>query len=202
MSPSGLSRLDWLRATIAARPLRPESRSEIRHAPTTQASAVAGFEAQLAASATARAGNQAGIEKFAKSGVKDWGFAPQSARATTKWRCRYHQTFWLSPPARGRRCRSTRATMRIRALDDVRCGRPTCRASISRCIPPSAYEAAAITLYAARGRLIPFNSNSPTRSTFTTFSTFASTRGLIKICPGLASSHSREATLDTVPMAA
>jgi hypothetical protein len=28
---------------------------------------------------------------------------------------------------------------------------------------------------------------------------FVSTRGLIKICPGLASSHSREATLDTVP---
>jgi hypothetical protein len=28
------------------------------------------------------------------------------------------------------------------------------------------------TLYAARGRLIPFNSNSPTGSTFTAFSTF------------------------------
>ena len=28
------------------------------------------------------------------------------------------------------------------------------------------------------------------------------TRGLIKICPGLASSQSRDATLDTVPMAA
>jgi hypothetical protein len=53
-----------------------------------------------------------------------------------------------------------------------------------------------------RGRLIPFNSNSPTGSTFTAFSTFVSTRGLIKICPGLASSHSREATFDTVPMAA
>ena len=34
------------------------------------------------------------------------------------------------------------------------------------------------------------------------FSTFVSTRGLIKICPGVASSHSREATLETVPMAA
>ena len=66
----------------------------------------------------------------------------------------------------------------------------------------SAYEAAAITLYAASGRLIPFNSNSPTGSTFTAFSTFVSTRGLMRICPGLASSHSREATLDTVPMAA
>jgi len=65
-----------------------------------------------------------------------------------------------------------------------------------------AYERAAITLYAARGRLIPFNSNSPTGSTFTAFSTFVNTRGLMRICPGLASSHSREATFDTVPMAA
>jgi hypothetical protein len=61
---------------------------------------------------------------------------------------------------------------------------------------------AARTLYAANGRLIPFNSNSPTGSTFTAFSTFISTRGLMRICPGLASSHNREATLDTVPMAA
>jgi hypothetical protein len=50
-------------------------------------------------------------------------------------------------------------------------------------------------------RLIPFSTNSPTGSTFTAFPTFVSTRGLIKICPGFASSHSREA-LDTVPMAA
>jgi hypothetical protein len=34
------------------------------------------------------------------------------------------------------------------------------------------------------------------------FSTFINTRGLTRICPGLASSQSREATLDTVPMAA
>ena len=61
---------------------------------------------------------------------------------------------------------------------------------------------ASITLYAARGRLIPFNANSPTGSTFTAFSTFVSTRGLMRICPGFASSHSREATFDTVPMAA
>ena len=53
-----------------------------------------------------------------------------------------------------------------------------------------------------RGRLIPFNSNSPTGSTVTAFSTFVSTRALIRICPGLASSQRREATLDTVPMAA
>jgi hypothetical protein len=65
-----------------------------------------------------------------------------------------------------------------------------------------AYEAAAITLYAARGRLIPFSANSPTGSTFTAFSTFVSTRGLMRICPGFASSHRRDATLDTVPMAA
>ena len=39
-------------------------------------------------------------------------------------------------------------------------------------IPHSAYEAAAMTLYAARGRLIPFSSNSPTGSTFTAFSSF------------------------------
>ena len=61
---------------------------------------------------------------------------------------------------------------------------------------------AATTLYAARDRLIPFSANSPTGSTVTACSTFVSTRGLIRICPDLASSHSREATLDTVPMAA
>ena len=31
---------------------------------------------------------------------------------------------------------------------------------------------------------------------------FINTRGLMRICPGFASSHSREATLDTVPIAA
>ena len=67
---------------------------------------------------------------------------------------------------------------------------------------PKPYDAAATTLYAARGRLIPFNSNSPTGSIVTAFSTFVSTRGLMRICPGLASSHSREATFDTVPIAA
>ena len=36
-----------------------------------------------------------------------------------------------------------------------------------------------MTLYAAKGRLIPFNSNSPTGSTFTEFSTFINTRGLV-----------------------
>ena len=40
------------------------------------------------------------------------------------------------------------------------------------------------TLYAASGRLIPFNSNSPTGSTFTASSTFIRTRGLMRICPG------------------
>jgi NAD(P)-dependent dehydrogenase (short-subunit alcohol dehydrogenase family) len=69
--------------------------------------------------------------------------------------------------------------------------------------PPQALaETAPTTLYAARGRLIPFNSNSPTGSTFTAFSTLVSTRALIRICPGLASSQRREATLDTVPIAA
>ncbi len=33
-------------------------------------------------------------------------------------------------------------------------------------------------------------------------STAIKTRGLMRICPGLASSQSRDATLDTVPMAA
>jgi hypothetical protein len=61
---------------------------------------------------------------------------------------------------------------------------------------------AATSLYAARGRRIPFNSNSPTGSTFMASSTFVSTRGLMRICPGLASSQSRDATLDTVPIAA
>jgi hypothetical protein len=60
----------------------------------------------------------------------------------------------------------------------------------------------ATTLQAAGGRLIPFNANSPAGSTFTAFSTLVSTRGLMRICPGLASSHNREATFDTVPMAA
>ena len=63
-------------------------------------------------------------------------------------------------------------------------------------------DATPTTLYAANGRLIPLSANSPTGSTFTAFSTFVSTRGLIKICPGFASSQSREATLDTVPIAA
>ena len=67
---------------------------------------------------------------------------------------------------------------------------------------PQPLETAPTTLYAARGRLIPFNSNSPTGSTVTACSTFVSTRGLMRICPGLASSQRREATLDTVPMAA
>ena len=42
-------------------------------------------------------------------------------------------------------------------------------------------ETAPRTLYAASGRLIPFNSNSPTGSTFTAFSTFINTRGLMRI---------------------
>jgi hypothetical protein len=45
-----------------------------------------------------------------------------------------------------------------------------------RCRNRSLHEAAAITLYAASGRLIPFNSNSPTGSTFTAFSTFVHPR--------------------------
>jgi hypothetical protein len=44
------------------------------------------------------------------------------------------------------------------------------------------YDAAERTLYAASGRLIPFNSNSPTGSTVTAFSTFVSTRELMRIC--------------------
>jgi len=50
------------------------------------------------------------------------------------------------------------------------------------------YDAAATTLYAAKGRRIPFNVTSPAASTLTTCSTAISTRGLIKICPGFASS--------------
>ena len=72
----GHSRRDWLRATIGPRPLRPESGSEIRHALTTQASAVAGSAAQFGASTATRAANQDGNEKFAKSGMKDWGIDP------------------------------------------------------------------------------------------------------------------------------
>ena len=68
--------------------------------------------------------------------------------------------------------------------------------------PQACADAAPTTLYAASGRLIPLSTNSPTGSTVTAFSTFVSTRGLIRICPGFASSQRREATLDTVPMAA
>jgi hypothetical protein len=39
---------------------------------------------------------------------------------------------------------------------------------------------------------MPLSANSPTGSTVTAFSIFVSTRGLIKICPGFASSQSRE----------
>jgi hypothetical protein len=51
-----------------------------------------------------------------------------------------------------------------------------------RCSLSQAVEATApTTLYAASGRLIPFNSNSPTGSTFTASSTAISTRGLMRI---------------------
>ncbi len=40
---------------------------------------------------------------------------------------------------------------------------------------------AASTLYAARGRRMPLSVNSPTGSTFTAFSTFINTRGLMRI---------------------
>ena len=42
-----------------------------------------------------------------------------------------------------------------------------------------------MTLYAASGRLIPFNSNSPTGLTFTALSTFVSTRGTTQDLPRL-----------------
>ena len=58
------------------------------------------------------------------------------------------------------------------------------------------------TLYAASGRLIPLSAKSPTGSTAIASSTAISTRELISICPGLASSHKRDATFDTVPIAA
>jgi hypothetical protein len=57
---------------------------------------------------------------------------------------------------------------------------------------------AAITLYAAKGRLIPLSVNSPTGSTFTASSMAISTRGVRRICPGFASSQSREATLGVI----
>jgi hypothetical protein len=71
------------------------------------------------------------------------------------------------------------------------CGFGTRRRAIKRRLHPSQIldDAPATTLYAARGRLIPFNSNSPTDSTLTVFSTLVSTRGLISICPRFASSH-------------
>jgi hypothetical protein len=59
-----------------------------------------------------------------------------------------------------------------------------------------------ITLYVASGRRIPFSSNSPIASTDTESSMANSTRGLMRIWPGFASSQRRDATFDTVPMAA
>ena len=44
---------------------------------------------------------------------------------------------------------------------------------------------------------MPLRLSSPTCSTRTEPSTAARTRGLIRICPGFASSHRREATFDT-----
>ena len=63
-------------------------------------------------------------------------------------------------------------------------------------------DTAESTLYAVKGRLMPLSLNSPTGSTLIASSTAIKTRGLMRICPGLASSQSRDATLDTVPMAA
>src|SRR6516225_3526018 len=60
----------------------------------------------------------------------------------------------------------------------------------------------ASTLYAAIGRRMPFSANSPTASTITAFSIACRTRGLMRICPGFASSQSRDATFETVPIAA
>jgi hypothetical protein len=89
--------------------------------------------------------------------------------------------------------------LRIAPGSPFHCGRPKRPSSRT---DRRFYDVTPTTLYAARGRPIPFNSNSPTGSTLTAFSTATSTRALTSICPGLASSQSRDATLDTVPMAA
>jgi hypothetical protein len=60
----------------------------------------------------------------------------------------------------------------------------------------------ASTLYAAIGRRMPFSANSPTASTITAFSIACRTRGRMRICPGFASSQSRDATFETVRIAA
>jgi hypothetical protein len=49
---------------------------------------------------------------------------------------------------------------------------------------------------------MPLSEKSPTGSTAMSFSTVIKTRGLIRICPDFASSQSRDAMLDTVPIAA
>jgi ABC transporter substrate binding protein len=61
---------------------------------------------------------------------------------------------------------------------------------------------AANTLCAVIGRRMPLSEKSPMVSTVTALSTASRTRGLIRIWPGWASSHSRDATFDTVPTAA
>ena len=68
-------------------------------------------------------------------------------------------------------------------LDDVResCNRFTVPVRLPYFRFQTLDDEAATTLYAASGRLIPFNSNSPTGSTVTAFSTFISTRGLMRI---------------------
>ena len=63
-------------------------------------------------------------------------------------------------------------------------------------------ERSSSTLYAGTGRANPFSVNVPTSSASTSSSTSASVRWLIRICPPVASSQSRDARIVTAPTAA
>jgi len=95
---------------------------------------------------------------------------------------------------------SRRPAVRPSRLEIVNCLRSAAPSAGAQCWPvlsplgdiaawPDVHaETAASTLYAARGRPIPLSVNSPTGSTVTASLTAVKTRGLIRICPGLASS--------------
>jgi len=127
-------------------------------------------------------------------------------RARTDWGQSVDQKALSTLAARSNRHRQPYKRLRLRLSERAWRFKPpisrTRKQPARAAWPDTHAEMVASTLYAARGRLIPLSVNSPTGSTATASSTAMNTRGLISICPGLASSHRREATLATVPIAA
>src|SRR5262249_36271035 len=113
----------------------------------------------------------------------------------------HHGKFWLPMSALGQK-RTLRRVGPMSALPpkaDINLGCLLCAISGHQ-FGSSGTDST--TLYAITGRRIPFSANSPTGSTATTCSTDCRTRGLTRIWAGLASSQRRDATLETVPIAA